>query len=148
MDPITTVAIWAILALVTANLFRRPKAAKATAKALPAPAPTALDTEHRLVKTYIEMYGDGVMRGWRAKCSCGAISYATNATLETSSKRATYGTETNVIEAYEKHAENFKRANGNPYKDQIEALKKELDAQRAACFCKDVSHVELLPLKD
>lgn len=153
MDPITAGAIWAILALVTINLFRKPQ----TAKALPAPAPKALEPvtspDHQLVKTWIQKDGvDGVVHGWRAKCSCGAISYATNskeaAYVNGRRVNGSYGSEGNAIDGFERHAKNFNRVNGNPYKEQLEALKKELDAQRAACFCKDVSHVELLPLKD
>lgn len=147
MDPITTTVLWAILALTVVNLFRKPKAAKA----LPAPAPKALSPvtspEHLLVRTYIEKEGDGVIRGWRAKCSCGALNYATNATQATGNKRATFGTEENAIDRFEEHAKAFNRVNGNPYKAELEKLRKDLADQQANCFCKDVSTVELLPLK-
>lgn len=146
MDPITQIALWSILALTLINFFRRPT----SAKALPAPASKAVSTSspsHQLVKTYIEKEGDGVIRGWRAKCSCGATNYATNATLAVGNKRATYGTEESAIDAHELHAKNFNRVNGNVWKDRHDELLRELEAQRAGCFCKDVSTVELLPLK-
>ena len=148
MDPITTAAIWVILTLVFINLFRRPRAASAIA---PATTPKALSgvasPEHRLLKTYIEKEGDGVIRGWRAKCSCGATNYATNATNAVGNKRATFGTEESAIDAHEGHAKNFNRVNGNPLSAKLEDLQKELDDYKKACFCHDVSTVKLLPLK-
>lgn len=142
MDPFTLGAVWALIGVVLANIVLNRK------KAAPSKPPKAVEEsasspDHRLVKTWIEQYSTTVVPGWRAKCSCGAVCYANN-----SKPGKTYGSETNAVEAFESHAQNFARANGNPISDKIKELQQKLDEQQANCFCKDVSSVELIPLKD
>lgn len=149
MDPLTQIVLWSILILTTINLFKRPM----SVQALPSPSTPSKEigssgSGHTLVKTWIEKGGDGVIRGWRAKCSCGAVSYATDATHAKPNKVATFGTEDNAIAHFESHAKNFNRVNGNVWKDKHDALLRELEDQKASCFCKDVSSVQLLPMKD
>lgn len=115
----------------------------------PAKALTVKPVEdHKLLETWIETDGDGVIRGWRSRCSCGAVNYATNATLATDTKRATYGTEANVIEAHMTHAKNFKLANGNEWKDRHDELQKKFDEAQEKCYCKEISPVQLIALRD
>ncbi len=119
-------------------------------KALPAvPQPKAISPahEHKLVKTWIDTEGEEVLAGWRAKCSCGATSYATNAVARSTGKGAVYGSESNVIAAFENHAKNFNRANGNPYKEKLDALQKEFDEAQEKCYCKETHSVQLVPMK-
>lgn len=140
MDPFMMTALYLVLGLSIFNLFRKPKVA-APAKAI---EPVA-SSDHQLVKTWIEMSSYSIVAGWRAKCSCGAVCYSTN-----SKEGKSYGSETNVVEAFQRHAKLFAQANGteNPLKAEVESLKAQLEAQSAACFCKDVSTVQLLPMKD
>lgn len=145
---------WLLAVLVLVNLIGFLALGRKVKKvALPAGVqPKALTPEpadeHKLLKTWIEANGDGVIRGWRARCSCGATNYATNATLATNNKRATFGTEANAIEAHMAHANNFNVANGNKWKDRHDALQAKFDESQEKCYCKEISPVQLIALRD
>lgn len=141
-----------LIVLIVINIFGFIYSGRKANKALPqAPQPKAITPEpasaHMLMKTWIEMDGDGVIAGWRAKCSCGAISYATDATKRTSTKNATLGTEENVIKHFESHAKNFNRVNGNVWKDRHDELQRKFDDAQEKCYCKETQTVALLPLR-
>lgn len=142
MDPFTLGAVWALIVVVLVNIVQSRK------KASPSKPPKAVEEsapspDHRLVKTWIEQYSSTVVAGWRAKCSCGVVCYATN-----TKEHKSYGSEGSAVDAFELHAKNFSRVNGNPVSDKLKELQQKLDEQQANCFCKDVSSVELIPLKD
>lgn len=141
-----------LIILIAINIFGFIYSGRKVYKALPtAPQPKALTAEpvttHVLLKTWIEKDGDGVIAGFRAKCSCGAIMYATDATRRTSTKVATYGSEDNVVNHFESHAKNFNRANGNVWKEKHDELQRKFDEAQESCYCKETQTVALLPLR-
>lgn len=118
-------------------------ASQAQPKVLKAPAPE----EHKLVKTWIQIDSMDTLDGWRAKCSCGTVSPASGLKSATRYENGSLGSEQSAIQKFEVHAKNFRRANGNAHKVEYDKLKAEFDEYKKSCYCKDVSSVELVPLK-
>lgn len=138
-----------LIVLILINIFGFIYSGRKVYNALPkAPQSKAITTsDHHLVKTWIEADSTTAVSGWRAKCSCGALQYATNAKSTTYDKAGSYGSEINVIEAFERHAKAYARVNGNPDMEKLSAVQKEFDEYKEKCYCKETQTVALLPLR-
>ena len=124
-------------------IFKKVRPSTQAHNAIAAPTPE----EHRLVKTWIQMDSMDTLDGWRAKCSCGTVSHANGLVAATRGNGGSLGSEQSAIEKFERHAANFRRANGDHEKIKYAKLQKEFDEYKKSCYCKDVTSIELVPLK-
>jgi hypothetical protein len=98
-----------------------------------APAIEAPKDEHILVSTWIEGSTAVLAAGWRWECSCGV-----EGTCGDHQKYKTVGTEQNAVDRFKEHAQAYREANGNRWRDLLAAKEAELDAFRKNCYCKDI----------
>jgi hypothetical protein len=98
------------------------------------------EVQHILDTTWIGD-GNGIIRCWRWMCSCGVQGGSGDAV-----KDRNVGTEANAIKAFMNHAEGYKKANGNFWKEKHDELQMKFDAYVDKCYCKE-THRELKSLE-